>query len=62
MYKYKYNDTGIISFTVEGKTYSVAYNHAVLKDTVELPVKVNINGLDLVEEGRKGKTKKSEGE
>lgn len=63
MFTYKYTGTGIISFTIEDKTYTVAYNHAVLKDTIELPIKININGLELIEEEQKRKkSKKSEGE
>ncbi len=58
MFKYKYTGTGIITFTIEDKSYTLGYNHAVLKDTVELPVKVNIIGLELIEEEQNRKTKK----
>ncbi len=58
MYKYKYTGgpTGIMTFWVDKKSYTVANNHATLKDTVELPKKVDIVGLEL-EEDMKRKSK-----
>ena len=58
MFKYKYEGTGIMTFTVDEKSYTVGYNHAILSDTIELPEKVNIAGLVLIEEEQKRETKK----
>ena len=47
---YKYTGSGIMSFEVDKKRYTVGVNDYRLKDTVELPKKVDIPGLKLVDE------------
>ncbi len=61
MYKYKYTGgkDGIMTFFVDGKSYTVANNHATLPQVIDLPKKVEIVGLEL-EEDMKRKTKHKE--
>ena len=61
MVKYKYTEnTGVMTFQAFGKSYTVGKHDSRLKDTVELPKKVNIPGLELVEELKKNKNKGDE--
>ena len=50
---YKYTGSGIMSFEVDKKKYTVGINDHRLKDTVELPKKVDVPGLELVGEKKK---------
>ena len=54
---YRYTGSGVMGFEVDKKTYVVGVNDYRLKDTVELPKKVDIPGLELV--GEKEKPKRS---
>jgi len=60
MYEYEYTGgtDGIMTFEVDGKSYTVAKNHPTLPEVIELPKKVNILGLKLIEEESKRKSKK----
>ena len=52
---YKYTGSGVMSFEVDKKKYTVGKNDYRWKDTVELPKKVDVPGLVLVGEKRKNK-------
>ena len=52
---YKYTGSGVMSFEVDKKRYTVGKNDYRLKDTVELPKKVDVPGLELVEDRKKKK-------
>jgi len=57
MYKYKYVGKEILAFTVDDQRYEVGV-HKNLPMEIELPKKVNIPGLELVEkDGLKRKSK-----
>lgn len=56
--KYKYTGSGVMAFWVEGKRYEVGV-HPRLSIEVELPKKVNIEGLELVDESKQDKKKKN---
>ena len=62
MYKYRYTGgpTGIMTFYVDNKSYTVAHNHATLPEVIDLPKKVDIVGLELVEQDTKRKKSKKE--
>ncbi len=55
MYKYKYTGTGIMTVEIDKKRITVAHNHRTLPDTIELSKKVNMPGLELIEEDKKRK-------
>ena len=67
MVLYKYNGTGVIAFWVDGVRYEVGVDPR-LKIEVDLPRKLTeqevglIGGIELIEEARKGKEKKTKGE
>ena len=56
MYKYKYTGRGVMSFFVEDGRYTVSGEG----DTVELPIKVNIMGLELMKEEKEENVEKKE--
>ena len=47
---YKYNGSGVMGFEVDKKRYVVGINDKRIPTKVELPKKVDIPGLELVEE------------
>lgn len=53
--KYRYTGSGVMTFSIGEKSYTVGKNDYRLKDTVDLPKKVDIPGLVLVEESNKSK-------
>lgn len=63
MYTYKYNGEGMFPFKIDNIRYKVAVGHPTLKDTVELPKKLEdgfvigdsnkLKKLELVEKSRK---------
>ncbi len=57
-YKYK-EKTGVLAFYVDNKRYEIGF-HPKLKMTVDLPKKVDIPGLELVDELKKIKKTKGE--
>lgn len=61
MYKYKYTGGpgGIMTVFVDDKRYTVANNHRTLPEVIELSKKVNIAGLELVEDLKRKKTNKN---
>ena len=61
MYKYRYTGGpgGIMTFSVDGKYYTVAKNHRTLPEAVDLPKKVNIIGLELEEDTKRKKLKEN---
>ena len=63
MYKYKYTggNGGIMTFSVDGKHYTVAGSHRTLPEVIDLPKKVNIVGLELEEDTKRKKTKEEKG-
>ena len=60
MFKYRYTGRGVIAFEVDDKRYVVGVHDKRISTEVDLPRKVDVPGLELVE--LKEKTKKSKGE
>ncbi|KKK98895.1 hypothetical protein LCGC14_2638190 [marine sediment metagenome] len=56
MYRYRFTGGkgGIMTVFVDDKSYEVANNHRTLPEVIELPRKVNIVGLELEQNLRKG--------
>ena len=54
MFKYKYTGTGVIAFWVDKKRYEVGVDPK-LSTEVDLPKKVDIPGLELVEDTKRKK-------
>ena len=50
MPRYKYTGSGVMGFEVDKKRYVVGINDKRIPSEVELPKKVDIPGLELVEE------------
>ena len=50
---YKYTGSGVMGFEVDKKRYVVGINDKRIPTEVELPKKVDIPGLELVEEKEK---------
>ena len=63
MYKYKYTGGkgGIMTFYVDDTDYTVANNHRTLPEIIDLPKKVNIGDLELVEDMKRKKIKEDKG-
>lgn len=61
MYKYKYTGgyPGTMSFIADGKGYDVSNSHPLLPIEVELENKIDVPGMELVEEKQDKKTKKT---
>lgn len=58
MYKYRYTGSGVMTFTVDGKRITVGFQHPRLPNIVELQKKVDVAGLELVDDK---KNKKGDG-
>ena len=58
MPRYKYTGSGVMGFEVDKKRYVVGINDERIPSEVDLPKKVDIPGLELVEE----KSKKLKGD
>lgn len=58
MFKYKYIGEGMYCFKVNGIRYKVIKDHDSVSDTVELPIKVNLPLLELIEQEQKIETKR----
>ncbi len=54
MVKYRYTGTGVMTFYVGEKSYTVGKNDYRLKDVVDLPRKVDVPGMELIERKNKG--------
>ena len=55
MVKYKYTGSGVMSFEVGDKRYTVGVHDKRIPTEVELPKQVDIPGLELVGEKKKNK-------
>ena len=64
--KYRYIGNGIVAVHIDDKRYELGYNHARLKDTIEISRKLKedelalIGCLELVDESKKRKTNKGD--
>ena len=54
MVKYKYTGSGVMSFEVDKKRYVVGKHDKRLSNVVDLPKKVDIPGMELIEKKMKG--------
>ena len=64
MYTYKYNGEGMLNFKVDGQRIKLAVGHPTLKDTVDLPKKLEecfvtgdsekLKKLELIEKKKRG--------
>lgn len=55
MYKYRYTGSGVMTFTVDEKSYTVGVHDHRLSQFVELPKKVDVAGLELVDDKKNKK-------